>query len=160
MHNMTSAAKLLLSTALLFLTATTSAEAATSPDARIASLEHALMPLVLIQGETPRTVSLEQRMDEFKVRAVSIAVISDGRIEWAKAYGYADKEAGIKATPATLFQAGSISKPVAALAALKLVENGTLSLDTDVNGKLKSWHLPDNEFTSAQKVTLRTILNH
>jgi CubicO group peptidase (beta-lactamase class C family) len=50
-------------------------------------------------------------------------------------------------TTETLFQAGSISKPVAATAALHLVEAGTLSLDEDVNHKLKSWHVPENEFT-------------
>jgi CubicO group peptidase (beta-lactamase class C family) len=152
---MTSSAKWPL---LLLLTATSSMAA--SPDSRIAAMERSLSPLVTIRGETPRAAPLEQRMDELKVPAVSLAVISGGRVEWAKAYGYADKETGVKATPGTLFQAGSISKPVAALAVLKLVEDGALSLDTDVNEKLKSWRLPDNEFTARHKVTLRTILNH
>lgn len=60
----------------------------------------------------------------------------------------------------TLFQAGSISKPVAALAALRLVEQGKLSLDEDVNAKLVSWKVPGNEFTKEQKVTLRRLLTH
>jgi CubicO group peptidase (beta-lactamase class C family) len=137
----------------------TSSTAAT-PDDRIAAMERSISPLVTIRGETPRRASLAQRMNELKVPAISLAVIRGGRIEWAKAYGYADKDASIKATPTTLFQAGSISKPVAALAALKLVEDGALSLDGDVNGKLKSWRLPDNEFTAHHSVTLRTILNH
>jgi CubicO group peptidase (beta-lactamase class C family) len=132
---------------------------AATPDQRIADMERSMSPLVIISGETPQVISLAQRMDQLRVPAVSIAVFSGGKIEWARAYGYADKEAGRKATPQTLFQAGSISKPVAALAALKLMEEGTLTLDTDVNERLKSWHLPDNEFTKERKVTLREILN-
>jgi CubicO group peptidase (beta-lactamase class C family) len=59
-----------------------------------------------------------------------------------------------------LFQAGSISKPVAALGALRLVEDGRLSLDDDVNRRLKGWKLPENDFTKDEKVTLRRILSH
>jgi len=147
-----------LVTWLILLSATTSFAA--TPDERIAEMERALSPLVTIRGEPSSVTSLVQRMEQLKVPAVSIVVMTDGKIEWARAYGYADKEAGVKATPDTLFQAGSISKPVAALAALKLVEDGALNLDADVNGKLKSWRLPDNEFTTAHKVTLRQILNH
>ena len=63
-------------------------------------------------------------------------------------------------TPETLFQAASISKPVAAVAALFYVEKGLLDLDKDVNLKLKSWKVPSNEFTQNNKVTLRGILSH
>jgi CubicO group peptidase (beta-lactamase class C family) len=59
-----------------------------------------------------------------------------------------------------LFQAGSISKPVAALGALKLVEKGKLKLDENVNDELVSWKLPENEFTTDQKLTLRRLLSH
>jgi len=64
------------------------------------------------------------------------------------------------ATPKTLFQAGSISKPVAAAGMLALVQQGKLSLDEDVNLKLKSWKVPENEFTREQKVTLRRLASH
>src|SRR5262249_24586495 len=60
----------------------------------------------------------------------------------------------------TLFPACSISKPITAIAALRLVEQGKLSLDQDVNVKLKSWKVPENEFTRKEKVTLRRILTH
>ena len=101
-------------------------------------------------------------MDELKVPAASLAVISGGRVEWAKAYGYADKETGVKATPRTLFQAGSISKPVAATAVLRRVESGALRLDTDVNAYLKSWKVPPGPLTAAdgRKVTLERLLSH
>lgn len=92
-------------------------------------------------------------MAEIKVPAVSIAVIQDGAIEWARAYGLA-------ATPSTLFQAASLSKPVAAMAALHMAQYGNFELDTDVNSYLSSWQVPGNEFTAREKVTLRRILSH
>jgi len=63
-------------------------------------------------------------------------------------------------TSDTLFQAASISKPVSALAALRLVEEGKLSLDENVNDKLRTWKVPDNQFTAQKKVTVRRILSH
>jgi len=74
-------------------------------------------------------VTLKGRMEQLKVPGISVAVFSEGRIEWTRAYGYADRERGIAATPHTLFEAGSISKALAALAALQLVERGSLDLD-------------------------------
>ncbi len=67
---------------------------------------------------------------------------------------------GPPVTPDTLFQAASISKPVAAVAVLRLVDQGKLNLDTDVNQYLKSWKLPANEFTTKTKVTIRQLLTH
>lgn len=99
-------------------------------------------------------------METYKVPGVSIAVIEGGRVEWARGYGV--KEAGKPdpVTPETMFQAGSISKPVAALVALRFVQDGRLRLDEDVNAKLLSWHVPENELTSQHKVTLRGLLSH
>ena len=127
---------------------------------RIAAIEKSVLPTLVIKGETAPTVTLAQRMEQLSVRGISVAVFNGGALEWTKAYGYADKERGVPATPATMFEAGSISKAVAALAALRLVEKGTFDLDANVNDKLQSWHLPDNQFTTSHKVTLRNILNH
>ena len=127
---------------------------------RIAAIERSVLPTLIIKGEPAPTVTLAQRMEQLNVRGMSVAVFNGGAIEWTKAYGYADKERGAPATPATMFEAGSISKAVAALGALRLVEKGTLDLDANVNDKLRSWHLPDNSFTTTHKVTLRNILNH
>jgi CubicO group peptidase (beta-lactamase class C family) len=63
-------------------------------------------------------------------------------------------------TTDTLFQAGSISKSVNAMVAMKKVEQGRISLDENINNKLISWKLPDNEFTAKKKVTLRNLLSH
>ena len=60
----------------------------------------------------------------------------------------------------TLFQAGSISKPIAALAALKLAEEGSIDLDTDVNVYLNNWNVKENEYTRQEKVTIRRLLTH
>ena len=56
--------------------------------------------------------------------------------------------------------AGSISKPDAVMGALLLVQEGKLSLDENINTYLTSWKLPENEFTKAEKVTLRRIMSH
>lgn len=65
-----------------------------------------------------------------------------------------------RVTEHTRFQAASISKPVAAMGALRLVGEGRLALDEEVNAKLTSWKLPDNQLTAREKVTLRRILGH
>jgi CubicO group peptidase (beta-lactamase class C family) len=117
-----------------------------------------LLPPVLLKGE--KGYSLEERMRHYKVEAVSVAVIRDFRVLWTEARGFADREAKEPATPQTLFQAGSISKPVAAAGVLREVEQGKLLLDRDVNEYLKSWKLPETELTAKQKVTLERILSH
>jgi CubicO group peptidase (beta-lactamase class C family) len=127
---------------------------------RIAAVEKSVLPTLVIKGEATPATTLAERMAQLHVNGISVAVFNGGAIEWMKAYGYADKERGVPATSETMFQAGSISKAVAALAALRLAAQGTLDLDANVNDKLRSWHLPDNQFTVSHKVTLRNILNH
>ncbi|HEY2038930.1 MAG TPA: serine hydrolase domain-containing protein [Edaphobacter sp.] len=105
-------------------------------------------------------MKLADRMQYYHVPGVSIAFFDHGRIAWTRAYGMADVQTGRPVTPETLFQAGSISKPIAALGALALVEKGKLKLDQNVNDELITWKLPENEFTKDQKVTLRRILSH
>jgi CubicO group peptidase (beta-lactamase class C family) len=94
------------------------------------------------------------------VPAVSIAVIKDFKIHWAKAYGVADVESGQAADTGTAFQAASISKPVFAMAVVKLAQDGRLSLDADVNTYLRSWRVPASQHTREQPVTLRSLLSH
>jgi CubicO group peptidase (beta-lactamase class C family) len=98
-------------------------------------------------------------MDALHVPGVSIAVIHKGRIEWARGFGVT-RIGGAAVTPDTLFQAGSISKPVAAMAVLRLVQSNKLNLDVDVNQYLKSWKVPQNRFTEQKIVTLRELLTH
>jgi len=127
---------------------------------RAAVVEATILPTFAIRGEPLQTKSLTERMADLGVPGVSIAVMVNGEIAWAKGYGYANVADRRPVTPNTLFQAASISKPIAALAVLELVDDGRVDLDTDVNRYLTSWHVPENEFTTGAKVTLRGILTH
>ena len=128
--------------------------------ARIARIESGLLPSVVIEGQPVSAMKLADRMQYYHVPGVSIAFFDHGRIAWTRVYGMADVQTGRPVTPETLFQAGSISKPIAALGALALVEKGKLKLDQNVNDELITWKLPENEFTKDQKVTLRRLLSH
>ena len=129
-------------------------------DARIARVENGLLLPVIIKGRHEQGMKLADRMAVHKVPGVSIAVFENGRIAWARGYGLADVAAKRSVTADTRFQAASISKPVTATAVLHFVEAGKLNLDRDVNDDLKSWKVLDNEYLTAQKVTLRRILSH
>lgn len=104
--------------------------------------------------------TLEQVMRRFRVPGVSVAVIHDFKIHWAKAYGVADASSGRPVRTDTPFQAASISKPVTALAAMLLVQQGRFGLDDDANRHLKSWRVPDGPLTRQQPVTPRSLMSH
>lgn len=127
---------------------------------RIARIENGLMPGTVIKGRPVPKSSIVQKMAAMHVPGASVAVINNGAIEWARGYGVAQAGSKRAVTPETLFQAASISKPVAALAALHLVEQGKLALDADVNQKLTTWKVPAGAQTAESPVTLRNLLNH
>lgn len=127
---------------------------------RILRIENGLQANLQIEGDSIPNYNIEERMKKLGIPGVSIAVINNGEIEWAKGYGMADSSENRKVTTETMFLAGSISKPVSAIRALQLVEMGVINLDSNVNNYLTSWKLPDNEFTESEKVTTRRILNH
>ncbi len=102
---------------LALLAVATACSSGVSVDEHIANIENALIPPLVIRGEPVPTTTLTERMEQLNVPGVSVAIINDGEIEWAKGYGFADKERNIPVTTETLFQAASISKPVAAMAA-------------------------------------------
>jgi CubicO group peptidase (beta-lactamase class C family) len=124
--------------------------------ARIARIEAAQSP----DRQGLDSLTLQQVMERFKVPGVSIAVIRDFDIHWTKAYGVADAETGRPVQTDTLFQAASISKPVTAMAALRLVQDGRFSLDDDVNSLLTSWKVPESDFTRDRPVTPRALFSH
>jgi CubicO group peptidase (beta-lactamase class C family) len=96
----------------------------------------------------------------FMVPGVSIAVIYDSGIEWAKGYGVTDT-AGLQVVNVdTLFQAASISKPVTAVGIIFLNQSATSDLDRNSNDYLRLWHIPENELTKTEKVTIRRLLSH
>ena len=128
--------------------------------ARIARVENGLLPGILIKGRPVTPAALSERMAALKVPGMSVAVINDGRIEWAKGYGVLEASGSSPVTDKTLFQAASLSKSIAALGAMRLVEQGKLALDEDVNIRLSSWNVPGNNFTKVENVTLRRLLSH
>ena len=104
--------------------------------------------------------TLRQIMERFHVPGVSIAVVKDFKIHWAKGWGVADVETGAPVKAETMFQAASISKPVAAMASLKAIQDGKFRLDQDINTILKSWKLPGGQFTKDSAVTPRMLMSH
>jgi CubicO group peptidase (beta-lactamase class C family) len=129
-------------------------------DARVGRIVKGLLPAAVIKGQQVPRMTLAERMKYYNTPEVSIAFFKDGRVDWARGYGLADETINKPVTPDTLFQAASISKSLTAFAALRLVQQGKLSLDEDVNLKLVSWKVPVNEFTKTEKVTLRRLLSH
>lgn len=127
---------------------------------QIEKVERGILPAVSEQGKPIPKLSMQGQMGKWNVPGLSVAVINDGKITWTKSYGV--KEAGSKDSVVnnSLFQAASISKPVTAAAALRLVENDKLSLDQPVNSLLQSWKVPDNKFTADSSVTSRMLLSH
>lgn len=128
--------------------------------AHVRRVENDIRPLVVLSSAAAPSVTIQQRMAFYSVPGVSIAFIDSDRIAWTRQYGLADKATGRRVTGDTLFQAGSVSKVVAALATLRLVRDGQLNLDADVNTELVSWKVPDTPFTRTQKVTVRGLLSH
>lgn len=145
---------------LVFAFAGSAQDKATDQQVHIKAIESQTFALQFASNEAPSPISLAKLMELYRVPAVSVAVIQNYKIIWARAYGLTDAGSSTPATTKTLFQAGSISKPVAATGALYLVEQGKLKLDEDVNIELKTWKLPENEFTKTEKVTLRRLMSH
>src|SRR5512133_2834039 len=108
-----------------------SANTAEDAAPRIARIEHGLFLGARIEGDPG--LALADRMRAHHVHGLSIAVIHDYRIAWARGYGVADVESGKAVTDTTLFQAGSISKPVTAMATLRKIQDGKLALTAKAN---------------------------
>jgi CubicO group peptidase (beta-lactamase class C family) len=134
--------------------------AATADAARIARVETGLLPPAHLAGTPSKPWTITDRMAFYHVPGVSVAVIDRGAIAWARGYGLARAGDPAPVTPDTLFQAGSISKPVTAVAALTLVDAGHLALDADVNDTLTSWKIPAANVADDEHATLRRLLSH
>lgn len=128
--------------------------------ALINEIENNLLPQIIIEGDSVESYKLADRMEHYNIPGVSIAFYNKGEIKWAKGYGYLSAEKNIPVNEKTLFQAASISKPVAALAALHLADKEEIGLDDNVNIYLKEWKVEENAYTKEEKVTLRRILSH
>ena len=134
---------------ILWVLALAGAVSAQPPTQMIEAIERPQVPNR--QGYDPYT--LREVMGRMGVPGLSVAVIRDFKIDWAKGWGVADVETGVPVTTETIFQAASMSKPVAAMASLKAIQDGKFGLDQDVNTALKSWKLPGDGFRAARDAT-------
>ncbi len=104
--------------------------------------------------------NITERMKHYNVKGLSMAVVKNYKIVWAKGYGWADEKAKLPVTTATLFEPGSISKSLNAIGVLKLVQDGKLNLNKDINEYLTSWQFPYDSLSKGKKITLSHLLSH
>ena len=133
--------------------------AAPTPQPAAQAFENGLRRTILVEGQETTRFPLAARMAHYGVPGVSIAIVDGCRIVDARGFGTsAGSDAPI--STGTLFQAGSISKTVTAVAALKLVDEKKLQLDSEVRPILSGWAAKDSPAGSTSPVTLRRLLNH
>jgi CubicO group peptidase (beta-lactamase class C family) len=101
---------------------------------------------------------IENQLEERNIAGATVSVVADGEIAFAKGYGYADveEEEPVRADE-TLFRIGSVSKSVTGTAVMRGMENGDVSLDTDVNEYLDEFQVPE---TYDEPVTLENLGTH
>ena len=126
----------------------------------IFAVENGLTKAFVNIDEPIKSFSIKERMEYYSIPGLSMAVVIDGKLRWAKGYGFANTETGTKVDSNTLFQAASISKPIGALAILKLAEDQKIHLDSNVNKYLSSWKLDENGLTTEHVPSPRLILSH
>jgi len=107
-----------------------------------------------------KNINIEERMKHYNVQGLSITLLEGGEISGAENYGLLEVESNRKVNEDSIFSACSISKFLTGILVMKLVEDGLLNLDDDVNENLKSWKVPENDFTKNKKVTLKNLLSH
>ncbi|MDB5135334.1 MAG: serine hydrolase [Mucilaginibacter sp.] len=158
------------------------AQAAENADtsAAISQVERNLVGATHVEGDDPMLLS--ERMAYYHVKGVSIAVIHNYKMEWAKGYGWADEDLKRPVTAQTVFQAASISKSLNSVGVLKLVQDKKLDLYTDINNYLRSgkepistqntdsymlingaqlnWKFPYDSLSKNKKITVANLLSH
>jgi CubicO group peptidase (beta-lactamase class C family) len=125
----------------------------------IRRVENSLTPGT-IYGDTIPNLNLQQRMKATGTMGLSIAIVKDYKIQWAKGYGWADVEGKRPVTTETRFQAASISKSLNSMGQLKLVQQGKVDGEADINQYLKSWKFPYDSLTGPKKINLYQLLSH
>ena len=146
---------------LLFLLPLTVSSQTIDPavQAKINAVENSLTPVIIFGDSIPK-LNIEKRMKETAIQGLSIAVIRNYKIEWAKGYGWADLEEKRKVTTDTRFQAASISKSINSMGVLKLVEMGKLDPEADINYYLTGWKFPYDSIAKNKKISVYNLLSH
>jgi CubicO group peptidase (beta-lactamase class C family) len=141
---------------MVFISLGSSAQSVDS--AKIRAVEDNIFPGIQVAGDTPMTIA--QRMAFYKVKGMSVAVIQNYKVIWAKGYGLADDSLKVPVTVHTLFQAGSISKSLNSVGVMKLVQDKRIDLYTDINMYLTSWKFPYDSLSKGKKITMANLLSH
>jgi CubicO group peptidase (beta-lactamase class C family) len=147
---------------MLFLCLLTSILAPSqSLESRIEQVENGfIFPSITPTDQKMNRQNILVQLEKYKIHGASIAVVHKGKIDWVKPYGFADKNHTQPTTTQTLFQSASIGKIITSLVALRLVQEGKLNLDKNINAQLKRWKLKENDLTKKHPVTLRHLLSH
>lgn len=127
-------------------------------ESRIKAVEQSLSGPIKVEGKG--TWTLEERMAHHKVPGLTMAVVNNYKIEWVKAYGVADTETKTPVTPETVFQAASISKSINGVGVLRLVQEGKLNLNADINMYIKTWKFPYDSISKGKQITTTNLLSH
>lgn len=105
-------------------------------------------------------IDIRERMEHYHITGLSLVAIEKGKTSTTDHFGVLETGTNKKINEHSIFNACSISKFLTSILVMKLVEQGIVELDEDVNKKLVSWKVPDNPFTKYKKVTLRNLLCH
>jgi CubicO group peptidase (beta-lactamase class C family) len=150
---------LLLAALVLFIRVNANAQSySTETQQKIKQVEENILPEVQTEGDKP--MSITERMAFYKVHGVSLAVIHNYKLVWAKGYGSADDSLQTPVTTKTLFQAGSVSKSLNAVGVLKLVQDKKIDLYADINNYLTSWKFPYDSLSKNKKISVANLLSH
>jgi CubicO group peptidase (beta-lactamase class C family) len=118
-------------------------------------------PAVTLRGDRfdPVRSLIEETIRKQGVASVAIAAAQDGEIVWEEAFGWADKENRVPATPNSIYALASISKSFTATGLMVLVESGLVDLDRPVNDYLAEAKLVSHVGDPAE-ATVRRVLQH
>jgi CubicO group peptidase (beta-lactamase class C family) len=122
----------------------------------------AIAPFSIVKAASVRSDELKRYLRRKRVEShtpgIAVAVVRDDEVVWSAGVGWADREAGIRATSETVFQLASVSKTVTCAGIMALVEDRTIDLDADVNTYLPfEVRVP---FSPDVPVTMRQLLTH
>lgn len=125
-----------------------------------AQLENGIRGKVKFINEAETLNSISDKMSEYAIPAMSLAVMQEGQIEWSETYQHAEVAGNQRLDCTSLFQAASLSKPVTCMAAVRMHAAGEIDLDKNIKDYLKSFQLPQGKQTVANPVTFRNIFSH
>jgi CubicO group peptidase (beta-lactamase class C family) len=106
------------------------------------------------------SAEIDKIVRDTKAVGVSVALIDNYDVVWAKGFGVTEAGLADSVTAQTLFQAASISKSITSLAVMKKVQIGKILLNESIDNQLMSWHIPKNNFTKTSSITVKQLLSH